>query len=500
MDVGPFVASLQINMSGSKLQYPPELSSGDEEETLIACQHWALSHGLCMLDDGKVLSKTSHAPFTLFPTPFPKTAFEEALNVQTAFNELYARVSSNAEWLENVISELAEFDPEFTGRLFKIHRQVKNSAGPQQPLTAGLFRSDYITTDKNKIKQVEFNTVSVSFGPLSSKVSELHNYLISNGIYGIEYPIESVPVSPALKELAKSLAQAHDAYVETSLSDAESPASILMIVQPNERNIFDQKLLEYELSSTHDIFTHRVTLSDVQEKTCLIEENRLVHQASGDEISVVYYRSGYSPGDYMSDKEWENRLFLEYSYAIKCPSVTTQLAGTKKVQQLLTERAVINKLAPKISKSSVDALLETFVAIHPLDDETPEGRHARTLAFDHPEYYVLKPQREGGGNNIYKENIPGFLTSTPKQNWAAYILMELIHPPQIKNKILRNGTPHLGEIVSELGVFGGILWNSQTGECKFNKQDGWLLRTKLQSSDEGGVAAGFGCIDAVYLL
>lgn len=484
----------------SKIQYPPELVKEDEDETLVQSQHWALSHGLCMLDDGEKISQTSHAPFTLFPTPFPKSGFEEALSVQKAFNELYFSVSRNNEWLENVVSELAGFDPDFTGKLFDIHLKVKKASGPQQPLSAGLFRSDYIVSDKDQIKQVEFNTVSVSFGALSSRVSELHDYLISNGVYGIEYPLQSVPVSPALKELANSLAQVHNEYIKTSLSDESSPASILMIVQPNERNIFDQRLLEYELNQTHSIFTHRVTLTEAQQKTCLIEENRLIHQQSGDEISVIYYRSGYSPGDYFSEKEWENRLFLECSYAIKCPSVTTQLAGTKKVQQLLTERAVINKLAPKITERDVDALLNAFVAIHPLDDQTPEGRHARTLAFDHPQHYVLKPQREGGGNNIYKENIPGFLTSTPKTNWSAYILMELINPPEMKNKILRNGKVHEGDIVSELGVFGGVLWDNTTGECLMNKQDGWLLRTKLQSSDEGGVAAGFGCIDGVYLV
>jgi len=32
-----------------------------------------------------------------------------------------------------------------------------------------------------------------------------------------------------------------------------------------------------------------------------------------------------------------------------------------------------------------------------------------------------------------------------------------------------------------------------------NKQSGYLMRTKMSSSDEGGVAAGFAVLDSPYL-
>ena len=32
-----------------------------------------------------------------------------------------------------------------------------------------------------------------------------------------------------------------------------------------------------------------------------------------------------------------------------------------------------------------------------------------------------------------------------------------------------------------------------------NEQSGYLMRTKISSSDEGGVAAGFAVLDSVYL-
>lgn len=47
-----------------------------------------------------------------------------------------------------------------------------------QPLHLGLFRSDYLlhTGDEQafSLKQVEFNTISSSFGPLSDRVAAMH--------------------------------------------------------------------------------------------------------------------------------------------------------------------------------------------------------------------------------------------------------------------------------------------------------------------------------------
>ena len=49
------------------------------------------------------------------------------------------------------------------------------------------------------------------------------------------------------------------------------------------------------------------------------------------EVAVVYYRHGFMPKHYKTDKDWQVRLDIERSKAIKCPTVNIQLAGTKKV-------------------------------------------------------------------------------------------------------------------------------------------------------------------------
>lgn len=60
-------------------------------------------------------------------------------------------------------------------------------------------------------------------------------------------------------------------------------------------------------------------------------------------VSVVYYRCGYEPGQYHTQKEWDVRLLIERSLAIKCPTIQYHLAGTKKVQQALAKPGVISR-------------------------------------------------------------------------------------------------------------------------------------------------------------
>lgn len=63
-------------------------------------------------------------------------------------------------------------------------------------------------------------------------------------------------------------------------------------------------------------------------------------------ISVAYYRAGYTPNDYPTELEWGARAMIESSAATKCPTVGYQLAGTKKIQQVLCEEGVLERYLP----------------------------------------------------------------------------------------------------------------------------------------------------------
>ena len=219
------------------------------------------------------------------------------------------------------------------------------------------------------------------------------------------------------------------------------------------------------------------------------------------EVTVVYFRAGYSPDDYRSADDWKARLQIERSRAIKCPSVLTQLSGCKKIQQVLAtpDSPHLRKFLPDAEEAG--KVLETFAPIYPMDD-SPPGQEAKKFARDprSAKSFVLKPQREGGGNNIYRSAIPEFLKKTPETQWPAYILMEMIEPPVRRNVILRNSEVQRGGVICELGVYGVCLWRHSNGEILENSEAGYLLRTKGDQSEEGGVAAGFGAVDSCCLV
>lgn len=90
-----------------------------------------------------------------------------------------------------------------------------------------------------------------------------------------------------------------------------------------------------------------------------------------------------------------------------------------------------------------------------------DGNRAAEMAIMKPECYVLKPQREGGGNNVYGEKVREVLQSmTDSRDRTAWILMERIIPPVQKGYMIRPGgpeVPQMVDLVSELGIFGVVI-------------------------------------------
>ena len=219
------------------------------------------------------------------------------------------------------------------------------------------------------------------------------------------------------------------------------------------------------------------------------------------EISVVYLRAGYEAEEY-NLTGCEARLQLEKSAAIKCPSILGHLTTFKKVQQALTLPGALERF---LSTSDAAAIRETFVDLYPLD-ETEAGLYARSLVRDQERCvkYILKPSLEGGGNNVYGEDIPGFLASVPEPQWSKYILMERVDPPISSNLLMSSAGFSSGDVVSELGVLGCCLWkaNPSEGRCDLlhNSVGGWTFKTKHAEVDEMSVVKGYGCFDTPRLV
>ncbi len=233
------------------------------------------------------------------------------------------------------------------------------------------------------------------------------------------------------------------------------------------------------------------------------------------------------PHEYPTPTHYDTRFLLESSKAIKCPTIALQLAGGKKVQEVLTQPGVLERFLADSEKygkdvfdsQAIEELRASFMGMWGLDVSsdmlTPDRiaissgveefgtRKAREEALS----LVLKPQREGGGNNVYKEAIPAFLDSLPPQERQAWIAMELIRPPEnAGNYLIRAGgtnsqsqTPVKTDVVSELGIFGWALFGGPDKHVE-EKEAGWLVRTKGKDSNEGGVATGFSVLDSLLLV
>lgn len=269
-------------------------------------------------------------------------------------------------------------------------------------------------------------------------------------------------------------------------------ALVLLVAQEKERNIFDQRAIENELLA-RNIHVIRRRFEDISEKGSLDQDRKLF--MDGQEVAVVYFRDGYIPSQY-SLQNWEARLLLERSRAVKCPDIATQLAGTKKVQQELSRVGVLEVLLPD-QPEAVARLRATFAGLYSLD-MGEEGDQAIAEAIAAPSHFVLKPQREGGGNNLYGEEMVQALERLKdSEERASYILMEKIEPEPFENCLLRPGSPaRVVRCISELGIFGVYVRQGKT--LVVNKHVGHLLRTKAIEHADGGVAAGVAVLDNPY--
>lgn len=449
---------------------------------------WSSIHGLLVGDksvqkSGKVPGVGMvHAPVALFPTSFPESHWKQACEVSPIFNELIDRVSLDGEFLQDSLSRTKMVD-DFTSRLLDIHSKMLEN-GKREEIRLGLHRSDYMLDEQTKLLlQIEINTISSSFAGLGSLVSELHRSLLNR--YKEQLGLDSgrIPVNTAMNGFAEALAKAWEEY-------SNPRAVVMVVVQPEERNMYDQHWLSTVLKERYDVATIRKTLAEIDEQGVLLPDGTLL---VGDQaIAVIYFRTGYAPADYPSESEWRARFLMEQSSAVKCPSISYHLAGTKKIQQELAKPNVLERFLE--NKDDIAKVRKCFAGLWSLDDSDIVKD-----AIERPELYVMKPQREGGGNNIYGDEVRKSLLRLQEgtEENAAYILMQRIFPIIAPTYLLRDGIYHKDHAISELGIYGAYLRNKE--RLIMNEQCGYLMRTKVSSSNEGGVAAGFAVLDSVYL-
>lgn len=473
-----------------------KINSEKLPEYALHAKDWCLVNGLiCVNNDAKSIldhELVYPLPVTLLPGKFPKKQFDFAKEIQPYIGELVHNIANDYEFLKESLAEVIKVD-EFTRNLWEIYETVR-SEGIAQPISMNILRNDFML-DRNKkdldvwLSNIEINTVAVSFGACTTQMNKFHKNLMhytDNSLF-LKNHIDNDNVTV----LANGIIEAWKLY-----GNNNSSAIVAFIIGENERNIGDQRLLEnrcYELEPRIKI--KRITLSQIHQYAAL-KEGRLIY-GNEYEIGLVYFRAGYTPDDFKGQEEWSARLLIEQSSAIKSPSVQYQLVGTKRIQQVLTDPEILLKFVK--TKEIATKIASTFVAQYSFDKDNFDERVKFML--DNCENFVLKPQREGGGNNIYKTDIKTFYEDLKdKTELYGYILMQLVDPFTSMNYIIKtNKTVYETEtLISELGIYSVLISNNTN--IILNQAGGYLVRTKPVHVNEGGVATGFAALDSIYLI
>ncbi|KAH1079280.1 hypothetical protein GLYMA_19G237700v4 [Glycine max] len=274
-----------------------------------------------------------HLPLSLLPGPFPESHWKQGCELAPIFNELVDRVSLDGKFLQESLSRTKNAD-EFTSRLLDIHSKMLQ-INKKEDIRMGIVRSDYMIDEKTKsLLQIEMNTISTSFALIGCLMTGLHKSLLSQ--YGKFLGLNSnrVPANNAVDQSAEALAKAWSEYNNPR-------AAILVVVQVEERNMYEQHYISALLREKHHIRSIRKTLTEIDQEGKILPDGTL--SVDGQAISVVYFRAGYTPKDYPSESEWRARLLMEQSSAIKCPTISYHLVGTKKIQQELAKPGVLER-------------------------------------------------------------------------------------------------------------------------------------------------------------
>ncbi len=482
-------------MAPSHSALDPSAETRPNQEGISEALSYAVCNGL-VVGDAADPNKVVHAPMTYFPSALPRACYNEALRITPALNQLIRKIASDIEWLKSTLADTAAADEQFTGRLLKMTRPVADDEVELQ-----LCRYDYFTQDR-ALRMVEMNTVAASFACLGAKTAQLHAHLAMHPLSRPDYErkrCEPGKLPPVAREapaaLACAIGKAHKAYAQKH--PFAIPLTAVMVVQPGERNIYDQDALRHTLWRDEKVELRRMTLAEIAADAALGNDGILRLKFDRACVSVVYYRAGYAPNDYPTDLEWCARETIEKSNAVKCPSAAVQLAGAKKVQQVLDADGVLERFVS--DEAIAKAIRATFVRQYSLGVHDGGADNAN-MAVEQHDAFVLKPQREGGGNNLYGVAIKHELQRLDAKQREAYVLMERIRPTIVDNVTVRAGKLECVKVVSELGVFGALVAVERDAQPVHNAAAGTLLRSKLASAEDGGVAAGVAVLDSPRLV
>lgn len=155
-----------------------------------------------------------------------------------------------------------------------------------------------------ELKLVEYNTIASSFGCLSQKVRNLHHYLADKYAPELKFNY-NLPIQECCKHTAQIADLYLDSYIDRLVNQfceainlyrkstkRTEPVCVLFVIEDNERNVIDQKLIESTLYSCCKVQSLRCTFEEIYRYGVLDQESGVL-KVHNREIGFVYYRTGY---------------------------------------------------------------------------------------------------------------------------------------------------------------------------------------------------------------
>ena len=445
------------------------------------------THGLTMKSKSQGVS---HIPIMLTPSPIPKNLYDKIFFYQIAFNKIINKLSNDQKFLEEILTPIAEKD-EFVKKNLEISKKLINYEHKQK-IKLGIFRNDYLL-DKNQnfLFFTEYNTIASSMGTFSDRIKKFYSHFSKKypSIFK-KYENKEIPINDFdnIEKFSDAMFEA----IKIAFPQQYQESIIIFVVQKNEVNIFDQYSLSDELYNKYKIISMRLTLEEVKSKCSQDENGNLT--INGKLISLFYFRASYTEADYINEESWQGRELIELSTAIKVPDINTFLTTFKVFQYELSKPQILMHYIQ--NDLIINDILRFFGGIYYIRDMEPDKVKELLLKVKaESDKYILKPMKEGGGNNItgekLKELIPeegGEINDLIKNS----VIVEKIESYVHEGLVLRDEILKMQNSISEYSAYGIILSDERT--IYFNKSVSFLVRTKNKDNIEGAGAIDIPCL------
>jgi glutathione synthetase len=479
----------------------PDLISNSTIDDAVA---QALQLDLCFLDGP---GKTRHVPFSFTPCPISAAVLEQLVATAPLLGKLTQLIADDDSLVQDVHAPLASGDP-FFAEMLSTHRALHSKPGELLRVPLLLQRSDFMVDEQLGPKLVECNSIAAGMAPFGERIVALHHYLQQRWPAEFTHWHTSAPglmvANPATDNMARAIAAA-SANIASDLG-RDAPLRFLMVVQEEEDNLFDQRLLEERLRAL-GVHTCRRTFRQLHQQLSSGPNQSLELEDCGT-IHTVYLRAGYQFQDYVArdldtrrccDALQETRMFIERHRVAMNATVAQQLATSKRMQLRLAsdDGSLLRQLG--FDDKECATLQSVFARMESVSPDSATRLRDEGDVGD----WVLKNQGEGGGHCLFDRDILHRLDSLQQPDYGAWTLMQRLQPAgrDRATLLVRNGRAQLVErLVSEIGIFTAHLGNEPLGTGDQRPGHiGHLVRSKPPQATEAGIHSGFGVLDSLFL-